>query len=106
MRLFGIRVGLTSDIAIPLATEPIIRPGRDSMLDQRSSWWLTLIGRLAPGATAAQAQAALRALQPALREATMPQDWTANDRANYMKEFHGYITRVYTALPRTAGAAR
>ena len=25
--------------------------------------------------------------------------------ANYMKEFHGYITRVYTALPRTSGAA-
>jgi chromate reductase len=26
--------------------------------------------------------------------------------ANYMKEFHGYITRVYTALPRAGGAAR
>ena len=23
--------------------------------------------------------------------------------ANYMKEFHAYITRVYTALPRTSG---
>ena len=23
--------------------------------------------------------------------------------ANYMQEFHGYITRVYTALPRTSG---
>ena len=26
--------------------------------------------------------------------------------ATYMKEFHGYITRVYTALPRTPGAPR
>ena len=25
--------------------------------------------------------------------------------ANYMKEFHGYITRVYTAIPRSSGAA-
>ncbi|HEX8849893.1 MAG TPA: NADPH-dependent FMN reductase [Gemmatimonadaceae bacterium] len=33
-------------------------------------------------------------------------DSTRDFLANYMKEFHGYITRVYTALPRTAGAAR
>jgi chromate reductase, NAD(P)H dehydrogenase (quinone) len=26
--------------------------------------------------------------------------------ANYMKEFHGYISRVYTVLPRTSDAAR
>jgi chromate reductase, NAD(P)H dehydrogenase (quinone) len=26
--------------------------------------------------------------------------------ANYMKEFHGYIIRVYTVLPRTSDAAR
>jgi len=26
--------------------------------------------------------------------------------ANYMKEFHGYISRVYTVLPRTTDAAR
>ena len=25
---------------------------------------------------------------------------------NYMKEFHAYITRVYTALPRTSGSVR
>ncbi len=83
---FGIRVGATSDIAIPMATESIIHPGRDSMLDQRSTWWLTLMGRLAPGTTAVQAQARLRALQPALREATMPQDWSAADQAIYIKD--------------------
>ncbi|NUO63672.1 MAG: NAD(P)H-dependent oxidoreductase [Gemmatimonadaceae bacterium] len=34
-------------------------------------------------------------------------DSTREFLATYMKEFHGYITRVYTALPRpTAGAAR
>ncbi|MDB4906098.1 MAG: NADPH-dependent reductase [Gemmatimonadetes bacterium] len=31
-------------------------------------------------------------------------DSTREFLANYMKEFHGYITRVYTALPRTSGA--
>ena len=33
-------------------------------------------------------------------------DSTREFLANYMKEFHGYITRVYTALPRGAEAAK
>ena len=33
-------------------------------------------------------------------------DSTRDFLANYMKEFHGYITRVYTALPRTTGEFR
>jgi chromate reductase, NAD(P)H dehydrogenase (quinone) len=31
-------------------------------------------------------------------------DATRDFLANYMKEFYGYITRVYTALPRASGA--
>jgi chromate reductase len=33
-------------------------------------------------------------------------DSTREFLAKYMSEFHGYITRVYSALPRTTGAAR
>jgi chromate reductase len=33
-------------------------------------------------------------------------DSTRDFLANYMKEFHGYITRVYTASPRTTGEYR
>jgi chromate reductase len=33
-------------------------------------------------------------------------DSTREFLTNYMKEFHGYITRVYTALPRATDAAR
>jgi chromate reductase len=33
-------------------------------------------------------------------------DSTRDFLANYMKEFHAFITRVYTALPRTSGAVR
>jgi chromate reductase, NAD(P)H dehydrogenase (quinone) len=33
-------------------------------------------------------------------------DSTRDFLASYMKEFHGYITRVYTALPRSSGATR
>ena len=33
-------------------------------------------------------------------------DSTREFLANYMKEFYGYITRVYTAIPRTTGEYR
>ena len=65
----GVQIGRAFDVAAPLGTEPIIR-GAESSLDRRSSWWLTVVGRLAPGQTMAQAQSRLRAFQPQLREAT------------------------------------
>ena len=87
---FGVRVGFTFDVMIPLGNEPIIR-GAESSLDRRSSWWLSLFGRLAPGQTMAQAEARLRALQPQLREATMPQDWRAQDQARYIIDPFGVL---------------
>lgn len=82
---FGIQVGRAFDVAVPIGTEPIVR-GADSALDRRSFWWLTLIARLAPGQTLEQAQRRLQALQPQLREATMPLDWRPNDQATYITE--------------------
>jgi predicted permease len=82
---FGPRVGYTFDVLVPLGNEPIIR-GPESGLDRRSMWWLSMFGRLAPGQTTAQAESRLRALQPQLREATMPQDWRPQDKAQYFTE--------------------
>src|SRR3954463_8704376 len=33
-------------------------------------------------------------------------DTTREFLENYMKEFHGFITRVYTAIPRTSGVSK
>jgi putative ABC transport system permease protein len=82
---FGVDVGRTFDVAIPLGTEPLIR-GKESALDRRSYWWLNVMGRLKPGQSLEAAQAALRGVQPQLREATMPQDWREDDKQNYLKE--------------------
>ena len=38
-------------------------------------------------------------------DGTVTVDATRDFLANYMKEFHAYIARVYTAIPRTSGAA-
>jgi len=82
---FGLQVGRAFDVVVPVGTEPIIR-GAESALDRRSFWWLTIIARLAPGQTREQAQGRLQALQPQLREATMPQDWRPQDQAEYITE--------------------
>jgi putative ABC transport system permease protein len=80
---YGLEVGRTFDVAVPLGTEPIIR-GAESTLDRRSTWWLRIVARLAPGQTLEQAQGRLAAFHPSLREATMPQEWRAQDQKTYI----------------------
>ena len=88
---YGLEVGRTFDVAVPLGTEPIIR-GAESSLDRRSTWWLRLIARLTPGQTAEQADARLAAFHPSLREGTMPQDWRPKDQETY-------IAQAFKAIP-------
>jgi predicted permease len=82
---FGPVVGRTLDIVLPINVNALI-PGEARLLDGRSTWWLDIIGRLKPGQTIDEAQAALRARQPRIRAATIPQDWNAQDQAGYLKD--------------------
>jgi len=67
----GLNPGRMFDVAVPLGAEPLIR-GRESRLDRRTSWWLAVMARLKRGQTAEQATAAIRGVQPQIREATLP----------------------------------
>jgi hypothetical protein len=80
----GVDVGSTQDVYVPLCTEKIIR-GETSMLDQRSAWWLRVIGRPKPGVSAAQAEARLKTLAPAVFEATVPPNWKPDQQDKYRK---------------------
>lgn len=82
---FGATVGARYDVAVPIGTEPLIR-GKQSSLDQRSHWWLRVIARLRPSQTIDQLSAALAVVRPAIREATLPGNWRADDLPNYLKE--------------------
>ena len=82
---FGVDVGRTFDVAIPIGTEPLIR-GKESSLDRRSNWWLNIMIRARPGQSLEAAEAALRGVTPQLREATMPQDWRPQDKESYLRE--------------------
>ena len=52
---FGLQVGAPIDMTLPMMLA-------EEGLQSRQSWWLSVIGRLAPGATAEQARADLEAL--------------------------------------------
>ncbi len=80
---FGVVVGRSFDVAIPYGAEPVLR-GAESALDRRSTWWISLFVRLAPGQTFAEAAARLEGLRPSLRDATMPQNWRPQDQAEYL----------------------
>jgi putative ABC transport system permease protein len=82
---FGVDVGRTFDVAIPIGTEPLIR-GRESTLDRRSNWWLSVMIRLKPEQGPDAGASAIRGVLPQIREATMPQDWRQQDKDTYLKD--------------------
>src|SRR6185503_17965217 len=79
---FGPQVGSTFDVAIPIGTQPLVL--RRDRLDQRTWWWLQVMGRLKPGQAVEIAAAGLAPLQPILRDLTRPSGLSAADAANYL----------------------
>ena len=82
----GPNVGRSFDVAAPLAMCDRVQPSGRSWLDDRSAWWIEIVGRLRPGQTPDDATRTLRALQPQIREATLPDGWPATELAKYLRE--------------------
>jgi len=82
----GPRIGRSYDVAIPLAAADRIAGEPRSRLDGRSFWWLEILVRLKDGQTAEGATAALRAVQPQIREATLPTGWPEHHLRQYLRE--------------------
>ncbi|HEY8549156.1 MAG TPA: ABC transporter permease [Vicinamibacterales bacterium] len=94
---FGVDVGRSFDVAVPIGTEPLIRD-RDSALDRRATWWLRIMLRLAPGQSFAAAEQALRGMQPQIREATIPEHYRSQDVARYLAD-------PFTLVPAGSGVS-
>jgi putative ABC transport system permease protein len=78
---FGVEVGRTFDVAIPIAARTLIDgPGT---LDRRASWWLRIMFRLKPGQSLDAANAELQRLTPGVKDATRPQEWAP---ARFLRE--------------------
>jgi putative ABC transport system permease protein len=82
---FGLEVGTAFDVAVPYAIEPQIH-GMPSLLNLRTAWWVNVIVRRKPDQSLAQAAAALHAVQPAIRTATIPENESADETAKYLAE--------------------
>jgi putative ABC transport system permease protein len=91
---FGVEVGGSFDVAIPLCAEPLVRGG-PSFLDLRHVWFLAAIGRLKAGWSLAQATAHLNTISPGLFDATMP--------TGYGSDMKDYLTLKLGAFPANKG---
>ncbi len=80
---YGVDVGKKFDVAVPICAEAIFR-GKNSALDERAAWWLTVVGRPKSGITAAQISARLQVISPQIFAATVPANWKAESKENYL----------------------
>ena len=80
----GVEVGRYFDVAVPLCSEAVLA-GEDSMLKNRSGWWLASMGRLKPGWNIERASAQLRAISPALFEDTVPTDYNPENTKRFLQ---------------------
>jgi predicted permease len=87
----GVDVGRATDVYVPLGTDALVR-GPESSLDNRLYWWLEVIARRKAGQTVDQANAALRGVQPQIREATRP-----------AIPLRDYLGESFTLSPAAAG---
>ncbi|HUI43394.1 MAG TPA: ABC transporter permease [Terriglobia bacterium] len=72
----GTDVGERFNVAVPICAEATLTIGAEgSFLDNRSAWWLTIIGRLKPGMSSQQASARLAAVAPQIFGASVPSNW-------------------------------
>ena len=86
---FGPDVGRSFDVVLPLGLEPLVR-GHESWLEGRSTWWLSVMGRINPGQSVEAAARMIRDVQPQIRDATHP-GWD------------GYLTDPFALVPAAHG---
>lgn len=80
---FGVEIGRNFDVAIPICSEAIFSTDYP-MISGRLEWWLASIGRLKPGWTLDRASAQLSAVSSGIFADTLPPEYDAIDKKNYL----------------------
>ncbi|HTZ90473.1 MAG TPA: ABC transporter permease [Alloacidobacterium sp.] len=83
---YGLEVGRSFDVAIPICSDPLFST-KGSLMDSPISWWIAVIGRLKPGWTLERASAQLNAIAPGIFTATLPAEYDAIAKKDYLS-FH------------------
>lgn len=76
-------VGLDASVYVPICAKASIA-GEHNSLDERSNWWLVIMGRRDPRTSVAQVTAHLKTIAPAVYAATVP-GWGVKGDQDYMK---------------------
>ncbi len=92
---YGLDVGNNFDVAAPNCATALL-DGERSRLDQRSWWWLAVVGRIKPGISPQQLNGRLAAVSPQVFAGALPQDWGADSQK-------GFLSRTLTAVPAGSG---
>ena len=84
-QFFGAEVGRQYDVAVPLCVDRLFSEDGKGRAAVRNHWWLSLMGRLKPGWTPERASAQLRAVAPAIMQATLPPAYKPDSAKKYLQ---------------------
>jgi predicted permease len=79
----GLEVGRNFDFALPLCANSSVLPAWEASPLRTDVYWLSVLGRLKPGWSVAQASQHLQAITPPLLEATLPVGYTTESVNRY-----------------------
>ena len=82
---YGMDVGMKFDVAAPNCGTALLDGPTHSRLDDRSSWWLAVVGRVKPGLSPQQLNARLAAVAPQVAAASLPEDWDAQNKESFLR---------------------
>jgi putative ABC transport system permease protein len=82
---FGVQVGKRFDVALPLCADKLLATDQHGRAGVQFAWWLSVIGRLKPGWSIAQATANLHTLSPSIMEVTVPAMYDASTVKRFLK---------------------
>ncbi|HXM43261.1 MAG TPA: ABC transporter permease [Bryobacteraceae bacterium] len=80
----GVEIGRAYDLAVPICSQAVLW-SEGNWLNEGTTWWLTVMGRLKPGWTLQKANAQLRAGAAGLFRATLPANYPAANVKDYLK---------------------
>jgi len=80
---FGMEVGQSYDVAVPLCAEDILL-GERSRLADGATWSLVVMARLKPGSSLATANAELESVSPGIFQATLPANYPEESVKSYL----------------------
>jgi putative ABC transport system permease protein len=84
-------IGHSPNVFVPICSEAYLY-GRHSTLDNRSNWWIRVIGRRDPSIPVAQLKARTKSIAPPSYAATTPADWAVKHQAEFQ-------TRTFSIRP-------